>query len=67
MKLPPCTFPFSSYEISSSSAGASPMVSPPWIWPSTIMGLMMLPQSSTATNRRTFTSPVPRSMSTTQM
>ncbi len=44
-----------------------PIVSPPWIWPSTIIGLMMLPQSSTATNRRILTSPVPRSMSTTQM
>jgi hypothetical protein len=43
------------------------MVRPPWIWPSTIIGLMMLPQSSTAMKRRTFTSPVPRSMSTTQM
>jgi len=35
--------------------------------PSTIIGLMMLPQSSTATKRRTLTSPVPLSMSTTQM
>ena len=42
-------------------------MSPPWIWPSTIIGLMMLPQSSTATNRRTLTWPVPLSMSTTQM
>ena len=49
------------------SAGARPIVSPPWIWPSTIIGLMMFPQSSTATKRRTLTSPVPRSMSTTQM
>jgi hypothetical protein len=31
------------------------------------MGLMMFPQSSTATNLRTFTWPVPRSMSTTAM
>jgi hypothetical protein len=45
--------------ISSYSAGARPIVSPPWIWPSTIIGLMMLPQSSTATKRRTLTSPVP--------
>ena len=35
--------------------------------PSTIIGLMMLPQSSTATKRRILTSPVPLSMSTTQM
>ncbi len=44
-----------------------PMVSPPWICPSTIIGLMTFPQSSTARKRRIFTSPVPRSMSTTQM
>jgi hypothetical protein len=35
--------------------------------PCTIIGLMMLPQSSMATKRRTFTSPVPESRSTTQM
>ncbi len=44
-----------------------PMASPPWICPSTIIGLMMFPQSSTATKRRILTIPVPRSMSTTQM
>ena len=35
------------------------------IWPSTIIGLMRTPQSSTATQRRTFHAPVPRSTSTT--
>src|SRR3990172_5265090 len=49
--------PSASYWISSNSAGAKPIVSPPWICPSTIIGLMRLPQSSTATNRRTFTYP----------
>ena len=67
MNDPARLFPSSSYGISSYSAGPSPCVSPPWICPSTIMGLMMFPQSSTATNRLTLTSPVPRSMSTTQM
>ena len=67
MKLPPWMLPCSSYVICSYSAGARPIVRPPWICPSTIIGLMIVPQSSTATKRRIFTSPVPRSMSTTQM
>jgi hypothetical protein len=67
MKLPPWILPVSSYEISSKSAGASPIVRPPWTWPCTIIGLMMLPQSSIATNRRMLTRPVPLSISTTQM
>ena len=67
MNVPARLLPCSSYGISSYSAGARPIVRPPWICPSTIIGLMMLPQSSMATNRRIFTWPVPRSMSTTQM
>ena len=51
--------------ISSVKAIAHPSVSPPWICPSTIIGLIRTPQSSTATMRRTLTWPVPRSMSTT--
>ena len=65
MKLPPKQLPSSSNEISSIIAVPKPCVRPPWIWPSTIIGLMRVPQSSTATNVRTFTSPVPRSTSTT--
>ena len=67
MNVPAMLLPFSSYVIDSYSEGAKPMVRPPWICPSTIIGLMMLPQSSTATKRRTVTWPVPLSMSTTQM
>ena len=67
MKVPVRLLPCASYTISSYSAGARPIVRPPWICPSTIIGLMMLPQSSMATNRRTETCPVPLSMSTTQM
>ena len=37
------------------------------IWPSTIIELMRLPQSSTAMKRRSWISPVPGSTSTTQM
>ncbi len=37
------------------------------IWPSTIIGLIRTPQSSTAMKRRTLTSAVSGSMSTTQM
>src|SRR6185437_15816861 len=40
---------------------------PPWTWPSTSKGLMTLPQSSTATYFLSLTSPVSRSISTTQM
>ncbi len=67
MNVPARLLPSSSYVMASYSAGARPIDRPPWIWPSTIIGLMMLPQSSTATNRRTWTWPVPLSMSTTQM
>ena len=35
------------------------------IWPSTIIGLIRVPQSSTATTFFTFHWPVPRSISTT--
>ena len=42
-------------------------MSPPWIWPSTIIGLIRTPQSSTATNLRIDTFAVSGSTSTTQM
>ena len=64
---PPRHVPSSSNAITSISAMPIPSVSPPWTWPSTIIGLMRLPQSSTAMKRRTLTWPVPGSMSTTQM
>ena len=53
--------------MNSISAMPTPSASPPWTWPSMIIGLIRVPQSSTATNRRTFTLPVPGSTSTTQM
>jgi hypothetical protein len=56
--------PSSSKVMSSMAAMANPSVSPPMIWPSTIIGLIRTPQSSTATIRLTFHCPVPRSIST---
>ena len=47
--------PSSSKEISSISAIPMPSASPPWIWPSTTIGLIRTPQSSTAMKRRTVT------------
>ena len=67
MSDPPRQLPSSSKAISSISAMPTPSVSPPCTWPSMIIGLMRVPQSSTAMNRRTVTLPVPGSMSTTQM
>ena len=64
MKFVPIAFPTSSNVISSMAAIANPSVSPPWIWPSTIIGLIRTPQSSTATIRRTFHTPVSGSTST---
>ena len=55
MKLEPMQLPSSSKVISSMNAMPKPSVRPPWIWPSTIIGLMRTPQSSTATMRRTLT------------
>ena len=40
--------PCSSYIASSNSASAIPCATPPWTWPSTIIGLITVPQSSTA-------------------
>ena len=51
MKFEPMQFPSSSNVISSIAAIPNPSVSPPWIWPSTIIGLIRTPQSSTATIR----------------
>ncbi len=59
--------PSSSKLISSISAIPMPSASPPWIWPSTIIGLIRTPQSSTAMKRRTVTCAVSGSMSTTAM
>ena len=47
------------------SAWATPWAIPPWIWPSTIIGLSTVPASSTATCRRSTTLPVSVSTSTT--
>ena len=65
MKLDPMQFPSSSNVISCMAAMPYPSASPPWIWPSTIIGLIRTPQSSTATSLRTFHSPVSASTSTT--
>ena len=67
MNEPPRQLPCSSKPMNSMSAMPTPSASPPWICPSMIIGLIRVPQSSTATNRRTFTLPVPLSTSTTQM
>src|SRR4029450_945935 len=45
--------PSSSKGISSMAAMANPSVSPPMIWPSTIIGVIRTPQASTATTRLT--------------
>ena len=67
MNEPPRQLPPGSKAITSIRAMPTPSARPPWIWPSTIIGLIRTPQSSTATNRRTLTFPVPGSTSTTQM
>ncbi len=67
MKFEPMQLPASSNVIHCMFDMAKPSASPPWIWPSTIIGLMRTPQSSTATMRRTFQTPVAGSMSTTTM
>ena len=67
MNDPPRQLPCSSNSMISISAMPTPSVRPPCTWPSMIMGLIWVPQSSTATNRRTVTCAVPGSMSTTQM
>ena len=59
--------PSSSNEMSSISAMPTPSARPPWIWPSTTIGLMRTPQSSTAMKRRTVTWAVSGSTSTTAM
>ena len=59
--------PSSSNVMTSISAMPTPSARPPWIWPSTIIGLMRTPQSSTAMKRLTVTWPVSGSMSTTAM
>ena len=59
--------PSSSNVMTSISAMPTPSARPPWIWPSTIIGLMRTPQSSTAMKRLTVTWAVSGSMSTTAM
>ena len=59
--------PISSKPMNSISAIPIPSARPPWIWPSTIIGLIRTPQSSTAMKRRTVTNPVSASTSTTAM
>ena len=67
MNEPPRWLPFSSNAITSISAMPTPSARPPCTWPSTIIGLIRGPQSSTAMKRRTLTWPVPLSTSTTAM
>jgi hypothetical protein len=67
MNEPPRQLPSVSKAMASMSAMPTPSARPPWIWPSTIIGLMRGPQSSTAMKRRTDTWPVPESTSTTAM
>ena len=67
MNEPLRQLPCSSKAMCCMSAMPMPSASPPWIWPSTIIGLIRTPQSSTAMKRRSLTSPVPASTSTTQM
>ena len=55
MNDPPRLLPSSSNAMSSMSAMPTPSARPPCTWPSTIIGLMRVPQSSTAMNRRTLT------------
>jgi len=66
MNEPPRQLPSASNVIACIRAMPSPSASPRWIWPATIIGLTRTPQSSTATKRRTRTTPVPGSTSTTQ-
>jgi len=66
MNEPPRQFPSWSNAMTSIRAMPIPSASPPCTWPSTIIGLIRTPQSSTATNRLTVTLPVPGSTSTTQ-
>ena len=67
MKFDPMQLPSSSKVMNCIEDAANPSVRPPWIWPSTIIGLMRTPQSSRATMRRTFHTPVSGSTSTTTM
>ena len=67
MNVPLRQLPPSSNVITSISAIPTPSARPPWIWPSTIIGLIRIPQSSTAMKRRTLTAAVSASMSTTAM
>ena len=67
MKDPARQLPSSSNSMISIRAMPTPSVSPPCTWPSMIIGLILVPQSSTAMKRRTLTCPVPGSTSTTQM
>ena len=67
MNEPPRQLPSSSNAMTCISAMPTPSARPPCTCPSTIIGLMRGPQSSTAMKRRTFTWPVPGSTSTTQM
>ncbi len=67
MNEPPRQLPSSSNAMTCMSAMPTPSASPPCTCPSTIIGLICTPQSSTAMNRRISTWPVPGSTSVTQM
>ena len=67
MNEPPRQLPSASNAMTCIRAMPTPSARPPCTCPSTIIGLIRTPQSSTAMNRRTLTSPVPGSTSVTQM
>ena len=64
MNEPPRQLPCSSKVMTCISAMPIPSASPPWTCPSTIIGLIRTPQSSTATMFKTSQTPVSGSTST---
>ena len=66
VSVPVTRLPCSSYRISSYSASAIPNATPPCTCPSTIIGFITTPQSSTATYRSSWVAPVSVSTSATQ-
>ena len=67
MKFDPMQLPSASKVMNCMDDIAYASVRPPMIWPSTIIGLMRTPQSSTATTRSTSHTPVIGSTSTVTM
>ncbi len=65
--MDPTQLPSASKVMNCMLAMANASVSPPMIWPSTIIGLIRTPQSSTATTLSTSHTPVCGSTSTVTM